>query len=200
MVSASRPQTPASSIAPASEWRRVAGEKPAPLTARYFRYAAMQSSSDRAGGESRLVLLDSDAAAGVDASIYRRATVSAFAKDRLDAKRVRGTPTAAPQNWYQRGAAMSRASSTPTPVVRRRWPLRSNMGRFLAKSLVEAAVSARSRSRSQRRATQQPRAPARHTPPGAASGRTDRHGHKASGNARPAPPRPGSSTRQRVCD
>jgi hypothetical protein len=73
-------------------------------------------SGDRRRGDTRradLVLLDSDAAAGVDASICRRATVSSFAEDRLDAGRASGAPAAAPQNWYQRGAAMWRGSSTP---------------------------------------------------------------------------------------
>jgi hypothetical protein len=52
-----------------------------------------------------VVLLHSDAA-GVDASICGRATVSAFADDRLETDRASGASDAARQNWYQRGAAM----------------------------------------------------------------------------------------------
>jgi hypothetical protein len=64
-----------------------------------------------------LVLLDSDAAAGVNASICRRATVSAFAEKRLDAERASGAPAASPQSWYERGAVMWRGSSTPNAAA-----------------------------------------------------------------------------------
>ena len=52
----------------------------------------------------QLVLLDSDAAAGVDASTCRRATVSAFAEDRLEAERASGPGVAAPHRDQHRAA------------------------------------------------------------------------------------------------
>jgi hypothetical protein len=52
-----------------------------------------------------VVLLHSDVA-GVDASICGREIVTAFADERLEAKRASGASDAARQNWYQRGAAM----------------------------------------------------------------------------------------------
>ena len=59
-----------------------------------------------------VVLLDSDAAAGLDASICRRATVSAFAEDRLEAERPCGPGVAAPA---------PRSASRSTSKDRRRW-------------------------------------------------------------------------------
>ena len=47
--------------------------------------------------------LDSAATAGVDASIRRRATVSVFAEDRLEAARASATPTAARHHHRHRG-------------------------------------------------------------------------------------------------
>lgn len=45
---------------------------------------------------------------GVGASVCRRATVRAFAEDRLDASEQAETHADARQNWYQRGAASLR--------------------------------------------------------------------------------------------
>ena len=83
----------------------------------------------------QLVLLDSDATAGVDPSLRRRATVSAFAEDRLEVERASGAPAAALQNWYQQGTAMWRGSSTPGAAMLAGLPLHAKRG-----SLAETAA------------------------------------------------------------
>ena len=52
-----------------------------------------------------VVLLDSEAAEGVYASIHGRATANAFAENRPEAERASAAsgPAAAPRNWVQRG-------------------------------------------------------------------------------------------------
>jgi len=67
-----------------------------------------------------VVHFDSDAAAGVDASIRRRATVSAFAENRLEPDRASVAPAGAPQDWFQRGAARCGVAH-PRPHRSRRW-------------------------------------------------------------------------------
>jgi len=64
-----------------------------------------------------VVLLDGDAATSAYCSIRRRATVSAFAEDRLEAERTSGVPAAALASWYERQAAVPLSDLCGSAVV-----------------------------------------------------------------------------------
>jgi hypothetical protein len=64
----------------------------------------------------RLILLDSDAAAAVDVSIRRRATVRSFAEDRLGAERASGLGVAASHHDQHRAAPFEGANDVAASV------------------------------------------------------------------------------------
>ena len=112
-------------------WRQPIPRSRSDSTARWA------AGSSRAGGEpcQSSSLLDSDAVSSVDARIFKHRDSQRVCRgSALKPREQSGAPAAAPQNWYQPGAAWS---STPEGVTSVRLPLRGERG-----SMSETAPSA----------------------------------------------------------